>query len=354
MKAPASHCPREHLAAAGRDYPNAWQIADRFRAERGRGLPDWSDWCFLPLDRWAAIVSGTGSNCDPNNQIGDLTRLGALGAWRVSQGIYRFDPALYTALASTPIDGDLPYEVLYRLPEWCVYVETPDFEWIPGDRVHGFFAHLEEDANFGHGQLCLLLDLDSKLWAMSVHMGPWPLSEAITKGMEVRARYFTFSALVYQMMCSSGDAEVLAAKIAPMISLLLYLCADGAEIGDGTRAPVRPTPKRTKSGPRLFPPEQQTVWDVGVRIGAALRRSFHAAETARGTGDGRTSPRAHVRRAHWHGFRAGPMKAPDGSPIPAEARDFQVKWLPPISVNVDDIDALPATVRPVRSTQTDR
>lgn len=349
MNAPASHRAREHLATAGRDYPNAWRVADEFRAGRGRGLPDWADWCFLPLGGWYAMVSGGGSNRVPPDRIGDLARIGALGAWRVSQGIYRFDPALYGALASTPVDGDLPCEVLYRLPEWCVYIETPDLEWREGERVHGFFAHLEEDSNDGRAELRLLLDLDSGLQPMPLHLGPWPLSEAITKMAAEAARHASAGPLTFgELVHNPTAAKILAAHIAPMISLLLYLCADGAEIGDGSRAPVRPVPKKTKSGPRLFPPEQQTVWDVGVRIGAALRRGYHAAETASGTGDGHASPRAHVRRAHWHGFRSGPMKAPDGSPIPAAARDFRVKWLPPIPVNIDDLDALPATVRPVR------
>lgn len=75
----------------------------------------------MPLGGWYAIVSGGGSKRVAIDRIGDVARLGALGAWRVSQGIYRFDPALYGALPSTPVDGELPCEVLYRLPEWCVF-----------------------------------------------------------------------------------------------------------------------------------------------------------------------------------------------------------------------------------------
>ena len=58
---------------------------------------------------------------------------------------------------------------------------------------------------------------------------------------------------------------------------------------------------------------------------------------------GRTRPRAHVRRAHWHGFWTGPR-----DPERAEERRFDLRWLPPIPVAVDDVNDLPVTVRPVK------
>lgn len=80
------------------------------------------------------------------------------------------------------------------------------------------------------------------------------------------------------------------------------------------------------------------TWDVGLRIGAALRRA-HDAESSEGAGSGtHARPRAHIRRAHWHTFWTGPR---DGD------RVARVKWLPPIPVNVGDSD-LPATVVPVK------
>lgn len=116
----------------------------------------------------------------------------------------------------------------------------------------------------------------------------------------------------------------------------------------GAERPANPAPKRTKRGWRLFPAERVTTWDVGVRLGAALRRAHHAAETG-GSGDGtHASPRGHVRRAHWHGFRSGPMKTPAGDVIPAASRRFDLRWLPPIPVNLETLDDLPATIRPVK------
>jgi hypothetical protein len=41
------------------------------------------------------------------------------------------------------------------------------------------------------------------------------------------------------------------------------------------------------------------------------------------------------------------MKTPTGAVIPAEQREFELRWLPPIPVNVSDFDALSATIRQV-------
>ena len=107
----------------------AWRQADQFRSDRGKsGLPAWPSSCYLPMAAWYAIVSG-GKGPLPLDRIGDVGRLAALRSWRVTQGVYRFDQDLYEAVRSTPLEGDLPAAILYRLPEWCVYVEPPGY-WV--------------------------------------------------------------------------------------------------------------------------------------------------------------------------------------------------------------------------------
>ena len=100
---------------------------DEFRASR-KELGDWPDWCFLPLAGTYAIVS-KGKTLQSPNQAHHIGILGALAAWRVTQGIYRFDPTTFDALWKTPVTGDIPTEVLFHLPEWCVYIPTPDQTW---------------------------------------------------------------------------------------------------------------------------------------------------------------------------------------------------------------------------------
>ena len=90
--------PGKILSAFGRLYPQAWQQVDQFRAGR-KELGNWPDWCFLPLAGTYAIVS---KGKTPPNQAHHIGILGALAAWRVTQGIYRFDPTTFDALWKTP------------------------------------------------------------------------------------------------------------------------------------------------------------------------------------------------------------------------------------------------------------
>ena len=95
--------PLEHLTAAGKLYPNAWPLVDEFRQDRGKGLPNWPNWCFLPMSAFYAIVSADAKvERLPLKLIGDVARLSALGTWRISQGVYRFDPDLAKALIDSP------------------------------------------------------------------------------------------------------------------------------------------------------------------------------------------------------------------------------------------------------------
>ena len=116
-----THRARVLLLQAGQDYPLAWSQADAFRADRGQPGFDWPDWCFLPMGGAYAIVSGGGANRLGLDRIGDVARMSALIAWRMTQGIYRFDPAVYAAVIDTPVSGDLPARVLMQLPESVSY-----------------------------------------------------------------------------------------------------------------------------------------------------------------------------------------------------------------------------------------
>jgi hypothetical protein len=110
--------PGRTLGTFSRLYPDAWKRVDELRANR-KGLGGWPDWCFLPLAGAHAIVS-RGRRLPPGEPIRHVGVLGALAAWRVTQGIYRFDPTVLDALWETPVTGDIPTEVLFHLPEWCV------------------------------------------------------------------------------------------------------------------------------------------------------------------------------------------------------------------------------------------
>jgi len=349
--------PKKHLEYYSRVYPSAWKHADEFRAGRGKDLPFWPEWCFLPLAGAYAIVSAEAeaqgidiTSPEYMSLINDVGIMGALAAWRVTQGVYRFDPDVYRAVIDTPITGDLPHDVLFNLPEWCVYVETPGLSFL-GQPLVGFFAYLEYDTNDGRKELRLVLDHTRpederpRLMSHAIHLGPWSLPEAVTRAMR-EAERVACELFGKTSSFPAETAEHLQGGYAPLVSLLLYICSVNGEVGDGTRRPKRPRPKRTKKGLRMYPPDRVTIWDVGVRMGAALRKARELSpggvseETSGAPGGGekrRASPRPHYRRAHWHGYWTGPHEG---------ERRFVLKWISPVLVGSGR--DLPVTIRPVK------
>lgn len=337
--------PKSLLTEYGKSYPHAWRQVDELRQGKGKDLPDWPSWCFLPLAGAHAIVTNTLGN--PLSQAKQIGIFGALAAWRVTQGIYRFDSDLYASVIDTPLNGDIPCNVLYQLPEWCVYVETPGLS-VTDIRVYGFFAYLEHDINTGRPELRLVIDSDS-ISQIILHLGKWSLQEAISKAQAEGRRQavkasMSQAAAVLSQLEDTGMNKSLEELATPCLNLLLFLCSQAGEVGTPEHRPENPKPKWAKKAWRLFPARNTTTWDVGVRIGAELRRG-QAAASERRDATGQTV-RPHMRRAHWHGYWKGPR-----DPEKSDQRRYDLKWLPPTPVNMSGLNAedLPAVIRPVQN-----
>jgi hypothetical protein len=333
--------PLGHLRDWKARYPEAWDQLSKFRSERGKGLMKWPDWCYVPVaGAFAAVSAVYGKNAITPNVAPDIAVISALGAWRMTRGIYRFDATVLDGLWDTPMDGDIPIEVLYRLPEWCVYIELE--RSIPAlghlGSLHGFYAQLEYDANTYDSELRLLFDLEAALLPL-----PILLKEAsLQRAMESLDR----EANDYERQYGGPPDQIrlpptqMAAIAAPFVSLVLYLCSVNAEIRDASgtqRHPENPHPKRVKRRSKLFPASSPTTWEVAYRLGARLRAAGRDADGIE-TGT-HASPRAHIRRSHWHSYWTGQVDSAE--------RKTVLKWLPPIPVNVDDDEGLPAVIKPV-------
>ena len=344
--------PKKHLDFYSRQYPGIWRLVDQFRSVRGKDLPDWPDWCFLPISGiYAIVVHQAGyTNIDLHDPIqrlllNDIAVLSALASWRVTQSIYRFDLDTYGEVIDTPVTGNIPHEILYQMPEWCVYIETPGLRFFDHLMV-GYFAHLEYDVNEKRSELRFVIDYGESFKlghdgpnATALHLGDWSLEESIQRasleaaeqmkkqkwndhGVDFTSREFT---------------RMSVEQFQPLVSLLLYLCSANGEIEPvEVKTPGKPKPKKTKGGLRLFPPDKPTTWDVGIRMGAAIRQ---AAATSEDRGGTHASPRPHIRRAHWHTYWTGKRDKP-------EKRKPILKWLSPILVGAEG--DLPVTIRPVK------
>lgn len=369
----------DYLVTYSRHYRDVWKTIAMLRRELAERY-EWPSWCWLPMA--PVIVSALDSTYDLFKQkmndvasfvnfLSSVVDIYVLSAWRVGQGIYRFDPDLYQALLRSDIDSSIPTNVLFRLPEYGIYVETPGM-MINGERSHGFFVALsstmvpkakrgasqtEKSSELGENSLFMVFDIEKtngvrKLSQMAyLRLEKPTLGEAIEDTFSVDNEQNAWNEMSRKLLMAYRDSFYGSKIIMALANLLLYLCSEQPDVmhhqGDPSLRPQRASPIKTKDGPRWIPPHAPTRWEVGLRMGAQLRLAREARERSAGVpmGDGeevlrrRASPRPHLRRAHWHGYWLGGRQSPD--------RRFVLRWIPPVMVNARSPSDLVPTVHRV-------
>ncbi len=329
--------PLDVLTAFSKRYPGCWKALEGFRADKGQGLPDWPEWCFVPVAASYAVVSGGGMNQVPPDQIQDVALMHNLTAWRVSQGIYRFDPDIYQEITRTPITGDLPVNLFLQLPEWGVYVELQDHG------PAGVFVALEQDQNDGHSEIRLVfVNQDQTTFFLPVHLYQETLETCLARTMEYAAQQAAAAKIGATTLPYVAVPDLAPELLSHTLSLVLYLCSARADVQDDLgNGSERPKPVKTKKGLKLFPPKKPRIFETGYRLGDFIRRQRVQSDPG---GGAHASPTPHVRAAHWHTFWTGPRSEP-------EKRKQVVKWLPPIPVGFkwkDVEEEIMPTVKKVR------
>lgn len=300
--------PEKILAKISSKYPQAWKQIDLFLEAKGKDIPKWPDWCFMPLAAAYAIVSGGGENRLSNiDQSLDVGVVGAMATWRLSKGIYRFDRDLFQALWDTPLNHELPIDLFYRLPEYCLYIETPGKNMM-NNNLHGFFVHLEHDINDGHVELRILLDFDSSPFPCPIHLDQEGILKSVSKAQEYSALQAQLHAGI-DIGIDSESAKMQSDEITPLISLILYICSTNAEMinKDGMLKPNKPQAKKIKKGKKFFAAKSTMAWDVGLRIGATIRSAQSSAYSPSNSDstEKRRSPITHPRTSHWQTYWTG-------------------------------------------------
>jgi hypothetical protein len=340
-----------YLAQLARRLPDIWSQADEFRSRRGKDLPGWPGWCFLPFDLSLLLASRGGNVKDSEKPLwGDVVTVAALTSWRPTQGIYKFHPEVFSALWDTPLDGDIPVDLLYRLPEWCCYIDCymkPHRDYT----LAGFFVFLSFVGD-GRCELCIVLnDTHNKMnqlrpyvLAVPGHATIAEMYQGFVDGLRATYRQEGIELPGNLARDQSLIAEECAKTLKPLMSLILYLCSTSREFRDlrGTdKLPARARPTKTKRGERIFAPDRPTIWETGYRIGRLIEQAKADRIYGKGTGEGaHASPEPHIRKQHWHHFWKGAKKDP-------RKRELIVHWLPPIPVGYKGEEIVP-TIHPVK------
>lgn len=309
------------LSDAPKFYPGVWQATDAFRE---KFKEEWDPRVFMPFDAWMQLFCIKAKVSAPSfEEARDLQVLQSVAAWRPGQDVVRFDADLYAAIADTPLEGNLPSEVLLRLPAWAVYVEAPDMQ-IEGKFYTGFLVYLEQKMEEKKFELrFMFIATEGYKGPYIVSLGEWTLKKALESLMA------EVDLTASELGMASPSYPGYAAGIQGAINLVLYLCSYGFSGRERTESgPIYPAPKKVKSGWRIFPPDSPKIHVLGQEIGDQIRAARKAAPAGEKEGS-HTGKRPHIRRAHWHGFWSGPRKE-------EEKRRFDIKWLPPIAVAMKD------------------
>lgn len=324
--------PLNHLKTMTERYPDAWRELELLHLSRRQARFEWAEWCYVPLEGALGIVTegtmaGTGAQLVRRypERVFDTAFLSALAAWRATKGVYRFDTDIFAKLCETKLTGDLPIELFFRLPEWCVYIQTPGLH--EKERaLHGFFANLDHNPEEGRRELHLVLDLEGKMVPYRL-----PLRGSVEASI---------AAVVKEGKRAGDDTTDYVAEwtklLSPLISLLLYLCSEKPDVS-GPGYPGKP--KRIKGSKKLDAPKKVRHWEVAFRLGARLRKAEVATKAHEELHTRSDTPKPHLRRAHWHLYWTGAKES---------AQTPVLHWLSPMLVAFgDDSGPLPAVIRAV-------
>lgn len=335
--------PKDLLIRFSKQYAGLWQLMDSDREffRKENECPSWS------FTSQLASAGSFNKFVNPNHstfmQLPQHLVVNALTShflysWRATQGVYRVELDLLEEIVSTELLGSIPSEVLLKIPEWCIYVETPNLEFTPANsnfqtnKAHGFFALLDPDRETGEPWLSIFIDgVEAYELATIKLSSSLSISDCVSATIEIIRKRNPSHPI------GPTQEKNLSRLMEPFLNILLFICSQASEIGDNHSKLELPKPVKTKRGIRYFPPNEPKIWDVGVRIGAALKLARNS--TSNESGNSNKSVRPHIRRAHWHGYWHGKL---------TEERYFKLKWIPPVAVKVESVDNLPAVIRGVQ------
>ncbi|MCS7062567.1 MAG: hypothetical protein NZM04_00720 [Methylacidiphilales bacterium] len=242
----------------------------------------------------------------------------------------------------------IPSDPLRHIPYWSAYIPVgKEFE-LKSDPVNRFytirgilFAMMWDDKR--KKELCnIILDMslgkNERITAAQIY-----IEDKIDIQSQIQNSNIILSSSENKDQITFMD--LLPSLFYNAIQCMLLLSADNIDLELNPEvkkaAPMRP---QLKIGQRLYVPPQETIWNVGYRLGSKIKaaRSRYYKELEQNKTGRRLPP--HIRKSHWHTYLVG--KGRTGK---------RFIFLPPIPVNMPDdpeekiacIERLPTTQRKV-------
>lgn len=248
--------PLSHLNHFCRKYPKIFQIIYRKVIPQLRAVSYWPNYCYLPTPLCSIFLEAHEDKTGIERSGSDAEILGALSSWFYTQGIYKFIPEVHDEIISTKCKGNIPVDVVKRLPQHAIYIETPKHS-----AMYGFFAHLDFNEESSKSQLRFLLNTPNGLIPIALNLGSWTVFDAIKD-------YTIDVNRSYDKQYTDANENYIKKELVPIseqcLSLVLYLCCEEPDIQTiNDELPTRAKPTKTKKGFVLHPPKNPNIWHVG-------------------------------------------------------------------------------------------
>lgn len=335
--------------------PDIWERVERIRAEK---KTSWAEWCYLPMKEGVTLAySLCGQDQLSSSYYGQ--QICALAPWRLSKEMFIIDPNLEDELCKQE-NLSIPTECLMKLPYPCFYIQFQS-ETMKHFGYDGVFVHLNDEISREHELRLLFTGKTGVTTGL-------PISLSVKTVTESFKRLLSLSYENIDKIESKEITQFLSGRVRKMVEasteellqktlqLVLYLCAENAEFVPEPSATGRETTPALKDVvTRKDRYSDIRKWDVGVRIGAAIRKYREAktenpesldeevkSETKERTGH--ASPRPHMRRGHWHHFWTGARKDVEG-------RKLVLRWIPPTFIG-KEIESTPVVLHYESETRT--
>lgn len=311
--------PLQHVKTIDSNHPLCWKrFTTLLKSNMLKKYGNYPDWCLFPMFYSYVLLD----NKDEWNKYGNSAiGFGMVQLWKLTKGIYTFDDDVYDALLETGFKGDIPVDVLYRLPEWCVYIKTPKDVIFQSMKVHGIYVALDYNVESNDPQLVILYDTDNGFIGSTIYL---------TKGTTIEQSFNRTN----EIHTNQKDELIVKDYIATtekILPLIMYMCSEKPEYYSKNRTePIKPYISKTKSGIVIKERSEIIPWDVAIRTGSILKKykeeEIKHSNTISETG---SRVRPHMRRAHWHGFWKGSKSG---------SQTFFLKWLltTPVNMKIGD------------------
>lgn len=328
------YLPLKMLRVLTTQYPIVWKEMEEFHDMNGTASSvSWPEWCYAPIEAALTVVSdGHDLSRLSMNEVSTVVTcaqlVSVLAPWRLSKEVYVINEDIKDLLFEQKDGIDIPVDILMHLPYQCFYVELPN-TYFDNEKIHGFFVSLDYNVKLHERDLKLtFLSENGDSFTYPIDLDAGTIENSIKKLNEQLAEHAKGNKKLekYAEADPAKDEETIT-FIKQVMQVVLYILAQNAEI-----APDEEQATVTKRG-KVIKDKYSEIrkWDVGERIGAAIRQQKTKASDSDSeptTPTTHNSPRPHMRRGHWHHFWTGPKNEP-------ENRLLVLRWLSPMVIAAD-------------------